>query len=536
MDDRIFRIFTSHDVRELIDSVHKACAEVAEIDHTTVGILSPSGAQVIVAGSTDPTVRNGQILLVGHVREFQRMIHEQRSVVLSGSGPQGLSDLRKLGHSYPQANLLVPARVNGRTLGVMMWKVRHGGQGAVISVPEKLETIATACACTLKRINVIESLTVDNSRWYDQYSDLIDELDRFGLYGDLFRYNPDGMLIMNPDGRILLANPAAESVLCPGGDPLPETLQDLLDEMGVDHFEDLLQGFRQGIFPRGLDLTLAAQDGDSRIVAVSISLVPREPEAILLTLRDVTDERRIERQLQETTAFMEKIIGNSIDAIIASDMSGRIVLFNQTASRLWGLPVEEALRGMHVNDLYSEGDARAIMKKLRSEDHGGVGRMTPQRIWLMSRTGDNIPVSLSAYLIYEGDQEAYTIGVFSDLREKIRAEEKIAFIEEKLALSEKQVELAELAGAMAHELNQPLTSIYGSTEILIKKLTDDPKASRYASIIQEEASRMSDIIKKIGRVTRFETQSYVGSAKITDLQGGDDEDAGGEDEQEKEDS
>ncbi len=206
-----------------------------------------------------------------------------------------------------------------------------------------------------------------------------------------------------------------------------------------------------------------------------------------------------------------------MDAIIAANMKGDIVLFNETASRLWGIPVEEALSGLHVTDLYPPGQAKEIMLKLRSEGYGGVGRMEPQRIWLMSRSGENIPVILAAYIIYEEGKEAYSIGAFSDLREKIRAAEKIAVIEDQLAQSEKQVELAELAGAMAHELNQPLTSIYGSTEILVRKLEDDARAQRYAKIIQDEAARMGDIIKKIGRMTRFETQSYVGSAKIADI-------------------
>jgi PAS domain S-box-containing protein len=500
-----------------VEQVHKAARRYADIDHTTLGILSPSGAQFVLAGSTDQSMRAGQIFTVGQVGEFQRMVHERRTVTLKGGGHRGIDDLRQMGNSYPTANLLVPAKVNGRTLCVVMWKVKGGGKGAAFSVPDELDVLADACAHSLMRINTIESLTVDNSRWYEQYTDLVDELERYGLYADLFRYNPDGMLIMNHEGRIFLANPAAESVLCPEGDPLPEFLQNLLEPESLERFVDLLEGFRQGIFPRGLDLTVAREGREGNTIAVSISLVPREQEAILLTLRNVTEERRIERQLAETTAFMEKIIGNSIDAIIASDMQGKIVLFNQTASNLWGIPTEEALCGLHVNDLYPDGGSREIMKKLRSDDWGGVGRMIPQRIWLMSRTGGNIPVSLSAYMIYDADREAYTIGVFSDLREKLRAEEKIAFIEEKLALSEKQAELAELAGAMAHELNQPLTSIYGSTEILVKKLTDNPKASRYASIIQSEAIRMSDIIKKIGRVTHFETQQYVGGSKITNL-------------------
>jgi PAS domain S-box-containing protein len=307
---------------------------------------------------------------------------------------------------------------------------------------------------------------------------------------------------------------------------MPDNLAEIVDEEGRKTWSDLLEGFGKGIFPHSVDLPVVQDTGEKAIIALSLSLVPRQTEVILITLRNVSLERHIERRLAETKAFLEKIIAGSVDAIIAADMMGRIVLFNETASRLWGIPVEEALSGLHVTDLYPPGQAQEIMRKLRSEDFGGAGRMEPERIWLMNRSGENVPVILSAYIIYEEGREAYSIGVFSDLREKIRTEQKIAMIEEKLAASEKQVELAELAGAMAHELNQPLTSIYGSTEILVRRLQDDPRSQRYAKIIQEEASRMSNIIRKIGRVTKFETQSYVGSAKIADLGGSADDGPG----------
>ena len=513
MDAVTFNILTSTNLPDLVERVHCSARELFHAEHTTLGIPSLSGCQILLAASTDTSTKWGQVLTVAHVPEFQRLLHEMKAVAL-GAGNGGIADVKQLGASYPEADLLVPALVRGKILGIIMWKTG----GSLPGEPEALEKMATACAHAIERINHVESLRSDNARWHDEYSGLLGELEQHYLYGDLFRYNPDGMLLMDPAGRLLLGNPAAESVLLPDGSPLPELMSELLDESSRGRFEELLEGFRQGIFPRHLDLRIKRRSGEPADIAVSISLVPRELEVILLTLRNVSEERRLERELKEAKNFVDKIIGSSLDAIIASDMTGNIVMFNEEASRLWGIPIEEALSGLHVNDLYPLGQAKEIMQKLRSEEYGGIGKMTPQRIWLLSRTGDNIPVLLSAYIIYEENgREAFTIGTFSDLREKMRAEERIAFIQERLAQSEKQVELAELAGAMAHELNQPLTSILGSTELLIKHLATSEQGKRYARIIQDEASRMGSIIKKIGKVTRFETQSYVGKARIADL-------------------
>jgi signal transduction histidine kinase len=96
-------------------------------------------------------------------------------------------------------------------------------------------------------------------------------------------------------------------------------------------------------------------------------------------------------------------------------------------------------------------------------------------------------------------------------------EERLANAQEKLALTEKQAVAIELAGAAAHELNQPLTSVMGYGQMLMRKLPpNDPHLSLVDTILRE-AERMAQIVRQLGSVTRYETKSYVGGAQILDL-------------------
>jgi signal transduction histidine kinase len=104
------------------------------------------------------------------------------------------------------------------------------------------------------------------------------------------------------------------------------------------------------------------------------------------------------------------------------------------------------------------------------------------------------------------------------LREKLRIQGELERAQEELRTREKQVMLAELAGAAAHELNQPLTSVIGYAELLARLLANDPAASRKAQIIVSEAQRMAEIVRKVGGITKYETKSYVGEARILDLE------------------
>jgi signal transduction histidine kinase len=103
-------------------------------------------------------------------------------------------------------------------------------------------------------------------------------------------------------------------------------------------------------------------------------------------------------------------------------------------------------------------------------------------------------------------------------------EARLSEAQEELRAREKQALIAELAGAAAHELNQPLTSVLGYAELIRRRADDEPQVQKAASTILTEAERMAEIVRKIGRITRYETKSYVGSSKILDLERSSEED------------
>jgi hypothetical protein len=170
-----------------------------------------------------------------------------------------------------------------------------------------------------------------------------------------------------------------------------------------------------------------------------------------------------------------------------------------------------------VWDLYPDGVSRQVMRMLRSTSYGGVGRLEQTRREIRTRSGEVVPVTMTASVVYEGDQEVATVGILSDLRERIRIEQRLLQAQEKLQLTEKQALVAELAGAAAHELNQPLTSIIGYSQLIQRQSQADAAHLRAVGVILSEAERMAGIVKKIGRITKYETTEYVGSASIIDL-------------------
>jgi PAS domain S-box-containing protein len=192
-------------------------------------------------------------------------------------------------------------------------------------------------------------------------------------------------------------------------------------------------------------------------------------------------------------------------------------LFNPGAERIFAYDAVEVIGKLPVWKLYPAGVARQIMQMLRSTAHGGIGRLAQAQLDVRTGQGDLVPVSMTASIIYEGGREAATVGILSDLRERLQMEERLLHVQEQLEIQERQAMVAQLAGATAHELNQPLTSILGYAQLIERQSEPDAPHARALQIILREIHRMSDIVRKIGRITRHEVKQYVGSASIMDL-------------------
>jgi two-component system NtrC family sensor kinase len=117
---------------------------------------------------------------------------------------------------------------------------------------------------------------------------------------------------------------------------------------------------------------------------------------------------------------------------------------------------------------------------------------------VVNKNGEEIPIQLSATLIYDGEgKEVASVGIFTDLRPRIKIEKKLQQTHLQLVSSEKMASLGKLAAGIAHEINNPLGGILIYSSLMIEDLPEaDPKRGDLARIVQE-ASRCKDIVKSL---------------------------------------
>ena len=72
------------------------------------------------------------------------------------------------------------------------------------------------------------------------------------------------------------------------------------------------------------------------------------------------------------------------------------------------------------------------------------------------------------------------------------------------------------AGAAAHQINQPLTILLATAQLL-QQSRDPVRNQRYSQVIAEQSQRLGDIVHRLTNLTRFQTMKYPGNTEILDL-------------------
>lgn len=221
-----------------------------------------------------------------------------------------------------------------------------------------------------------------------------------------------------------------------------------------------------------------------------------EVKYVIESLRDITKVKHLEKKYSDVRQLIDKVVQSSVSAIMASDRKGEIILMNKAAEELFGYSVTDA-NLVNIEDFYPPGVAREIMKKLRDENIGEVGKLPITQVNIITKDGEQIPVEMTSAIIYEDGQEKASAAIFNDLREKQAVQKKLEETENQLFQSEKLASLGRLAAGVAHEINNPLTSILLYGNLMKEKLEEDHPLANNLNYVLEDAERCKEIVKNL---------------------------------------
>lgn len=218
-------------------------------------------------------------------------------------------------------------------------------------------------------------------------------------------------------------------------------------------------------------------------------------------LRSRSDIRRYVADLQAREAHLQSILDTVPDAMIVIDEHGLMQSFSSAAERQFGWRAEEVV-GKNVDILmpapYRNQHDGYLQRYLTTGERRiiGIGRVVVGE----RKDGSTFPMELSVGEMISGDQRFFT-GFVRDLTERQAAERRLQDVQGELVHVSRLTALGEMASAMAHELNQPLTAaanfMKGCLVLLKRKPLDEPRLADMISQGADQALRAGQIIRRL---------------------------------------
>jgi two-component system, chemotaxis family, CheB/CheR fusion protein len=368
----------------------------------------------------------------------------------------------------------------------------------VMSVNEELQSTNEELETSKEELQSLnEELNTVNA----QLQTKVDELERVNNdLGNLLTSTNIATVFLDRQLRIRRFTPAATRLFtlldADVGRPLADIAQRFTDPALLADAQAVLQQLtsRQAEIPaadgrRYFRQVLPYRTQDSRI------------DGVVLTFSDVAADALLAARTELEVALqrLQAIVDNAADAIITIDEAGTVLTVNRAAERMFGYTVAEVV-GKNV---------RMLMPRPYREEHDGYLRRyletgVPRIIGIgrevagLRKDGTSFPIDLAVSEFADGAARKFT-GVARDLTERKRAEERAREHQAELAHVLRVRTLGELGAGLAHQLNQPLSSIANDLEACRATL----RRGRPGEIVKLIAHASAEAMRAGGIVRRF---------------------------------
>ncbi|PYX47258.1 MAG: hypothetical protein DMG79_14420 [Acidobacteria bacterium] len=321
-------------------------------------------------------------------------------------------------------------------------------------------------------------------------------------FTELFETLQEGVYFSTPEGRLLDANPALMSML-----GYTEKSELLTAEPAALNFDPGQPVLGRAIDDRGglrtREVKLRRKDGKAAVFLDSSRAVWDAAGNIIRyqgTLVDITERRRMERQLAQQEEFRGRLLESFPDLILVVDLEERYTFVSSRARDLLGYEPQDML-GKKISEL---DDHSPELASLYHDIVSGRQVFGSAEYGARHRDGNWRTMRASGSQLVDSD--AKISGVIISVRD-ITVERKL---EQQVVQSERLAAMGAMIGGVAHELNNPLTSIMGVSELLQDTETNETSRKQLA-MLQQQARRAAEIVQNL---TYFSRPPAPGKSRI----------------------
>ncbi len=340
-------------------------------------------------------------------------------------------------------------------------------------------------------------------------------------YKALFDLVADSVFMVDPDGMIVAVNKREEQALgyaetAVVGRSLLEVVLSGYHESLRGWLSDVISGQRkvstQEIMVRhagGLDTPV---EMDLIRVGVDDQLL------VMVQLRDITDRKRLERQLdtyreeledkvrertreiEETKQYLENLLENANDVIYTLDTEQRFTYVNSKIEA-WGYRKDDLLGRPYLALLSKRHRGKRLKSTL------DIGAKQFYEVEVVTRTGEPRAVMVSVSPLH--GVEGTILGVLGIARDMTETKK----LEQQIRNSEKLASVGKLAAGVAHEINNPLGGILNCLYNLRKGTLSPSRQEEYWASMEDGVRRVQKIVRQLLDFSQQHEPAFV----LTDI-------------------
>jgi PAS domain S-box-containing protein len=332
--------------------------------------------------------------------------------------------------------------------------------------------------------------------------DVTEQREKELRFTELFETLQEGVYFSTPDGGLLDANPALVRLL-----GYAEKRDLLALEPAALNFDSGQPVLGRAIDDRGgvrtREIKLRRKDGTAAIFLDSSRAVWDTSGNIIRyqgTLVDITEKRKMEWQLAQQEEFRSRLLESFPDLILVVDLEERYTFVSSRARDILGLEPKDML-GKKITDIE---DHSPEMAALYRQVVSGKQSFASAEYSVRHRDGSFRTMRAAGSRLVDAD--AKISGVIISVRD-ITVERKL---EQQIVQSERLAAMGAMIGGVAHELNNPLTSIMGVSELLQDTETNETSRKQLA-MLQQQARRAAEIVQNL---TYFSRPPAPGKSRI----------------------
>jgi PAS domain S-box-containing protein len=304
----------------------------------------------------------------------------------------------------------------------------------------------------------------------------------------------DGIFVLDENGKVYEANQRFGEML--GYSPEGVLQLHMWDFDAQRTSEELLKMARD-VNDTGSHLESRFRRKDGTVFDVEISAsgaIYAGHKLSFCVCRDITERKQLEEALRESEERYRFLVELSPEAIFVAS-EGKHVFVNSAGLKLLGASSPDQIIGKPVADFIHPDYREIVTERMRKAMEAGIAPpVMEEKFVRFDGTAIDVEVR-AAPLVYQGKMAMQA--VVSDITEHKRAEEERGQFERKAQIASRLASVGEMAAGIAHEINNPLTSVIGYSQLLSGRedIPEDVKMDLKA--IDEGAQRVAGIIKRL---------------------------------------